>query len=336
MHLQTNQHGSVRCGRTGIIAFATALLACALSPGVAAAQVEAKGNTVTVVADGRVEFCVSDHNILIGAIAGSGAAGSHAPQIVPMGSIYVGVLLGAVEWDTPNSAIKPVRLEATLPQTAATAAARRNPHPSPDDPSEIENIGIATLELIRPQIEKIHDKLKLAPNQPVFELLIADYAYNYGPEIWELDYRVTQESLGNDYWDTRPMRPAYHQLYPPGKGHPHTLVEVRYPAAPEPGLLDMLARRDPALDPITATSAQAVAAIQNGDTQKTAGMPLADFLRAAMPAAFGSKNAFTMALLEDRRGFQWLIPPADPLPAPDPSKPVEPGAPTLRKYTPPQ
>jgi len=335
MNLQANQNAFNLPFRSRLFMVILSFLAALAWPSLAAAQVEAKSDSVTIFAAGRVEFCVSDHDILVGAIAGAKIPGAHAPEIVPMGPTYVGVLLGAVEWDTPNSNTKPVRLDATLPQTAA-AAARRNPHPSPDDPSDIEKIGVATLELIRPQLEKIHDKLKLAPNQPAFELLLADYAYNYGPEIWELDYRVTQESLGNDYWDTRPMRPAYHQLYPPEKGHPHTLVEVNYPPAADPGLLDLLARRDPILDPVALKSPEAVAAIQNGDTQKKSAMPLADFLREAMPAAFGGKNAFSMALLEDRRGFQWLIAPPEPPPPPDASKPVEPGAPTLRKYTPPQ
>lgn len=306
-------------------------------PGHSAAQLDAKGETVVVTSTGRVVLGVADHAIIVAAVEG-GATGSRPPTILPIGPTYIGVLLGTVEWDTPNSKAKPSRLDTDLPP-AAISAARRVEHPEPNEPSDIEKIGVAILELIRPQLAKMHDKLNLAPDQPIFELILADYAFDYGPEIWRLDYRAQQEDLGNDYWLTRPLRPAYYQLYPPEKGHPRTLMEVEYPKSQQSGLLDRMQRHDPALDPIGAASAEmasAVTAILGGNTPKTTSMALADFLHSAIPAAYGSKSRLSMALLDDRRGFQWVIPPAEGLPAPDPAKPVEPGAPTLRRYEPPQ
>jgi hypothetical protein len=82
--------------------------------------------------------------------------------------------------------------------------------------------------------------------------------------------------------------------------------------------------------------ASAMNGILGGTTQKVTTTALANFLRAAVTAAYGSKAPMSMALLDDRRGFQWLIAPPDPLPPPDPAKPAAPGAPTLRKYEPPQ
>jgi hypothetical protein len=313
------------------------ILLCAAPPSKSAPQLEAKGDTVAVTASGRVVMGVADHAIVIAAV-GSSTPGSKQPAIIPIGPTYIGVLMGTIEWDTPNSKAKPTRLDASLPATA-TSAARRVEKPEPDEPSDIEKIGVATLELIRPLVGKIHEKLNLAPDQPIFELILADYADNYGPEIWRLDYRAQQENLGNDYWATRPLRPAYYQLYPPDKGHPHTLMEVSYPKSSEAGLLDRMERHDPALDPIGAASAEMAGAMNGvlgGTTQKVTTMALANFLRSAVTTAYGSKAPMSMALLDDRRGFQWLIAPPDPLPAPDTKKPADPGAPTLRKYEPPQ
>jgi hypothetical protein len=315
---------------------ALALLLTAAWPGPLSAQVEPKSEITPVMATGRAVIGVADHAIVVAVVDGGGAPGAKPPEILPIGSGYIGVLFGNIEWDVPGSKTKPLKLDADLPRAAASAA-RRVEKPSGDEPSDIEKIGIATLELLRPQLRKIHDKLKLAPDQPIFELLLADYAYNYGPELWRLEYRVKQQDLGNDYWDTQPMRPSYYQLYPPDKGHPHTLMETAYPKNNQAGLLDGMQRHDTQLDAIGTSSAEmgaAINAILTGNTPKATVKSLADFLHSAMPVAFGSKAQLSMALLEDRRGFQWLIAPDEALPPPDPAKPPDPGAPTLRKYEP--
>ncbi len=62
-------------------------------------------------------------------------------------------------------------------------------------------------------------------------MLLADYVENYGPEIWSLKYRIQQDNLGNDYWETHILRPAYYQLYPPEKGSARTFMEAQYPSS---------------------------------------------------------------------------------------------------------
>jgi hypothetical protein len=71
-----------------------------------------------------------------------------------------------------------------------------------------------------------------------------------------------------------------------------------------------------------------------------------NFLRAVTPivsepaagpsAASGARkdDRIVMALLDAARGFQWVVPPEEKLPAPTETKPEEPGAPSLRKYNP--
>ena len=90
-----------------------------------------------------------------------------------------------------GSAGKTVRLDAELPQAAANATRRptqTNVAPDPNEPSDIEQIGVGVLELLRPLVGQLHRKLDLAPDEPLVELLLADYAENYGPEIWSLKY----------------------------------------------------------------------------------------------------------------------------------------------------
>ncbi len=255
----------------------------------------------------------------------------------------MGVLLGAVDW-SQGSAGKTVRLDAELPQAAANSMRRPTQtvkNPDPNEPSDIEQIGVGLLELLRPLVGQLHRKLDLAPDEPLVELLLADYAENYGPEIWSLQYKIRQDNLGNDYWETRILRPAYYQLYPPEKGSAHTFMEAQYPAnLPPLGMVARLAQNDAGIESARSASPavdQAVKAIADGHSEKAVGAPVADFMRAAVPAIAGNQGGLILAELDAKRGFQWVVPPAEapPPPAPTQTKPAEPGAPSLRKYVPP-
>ena len=298
---------------------------------------------VATLSAGHVVWCVTKDAILVAASGGGDEQGSHLPAILPISSFRMGVLLGAVDWNQ-GSAGKVVRLDAELPQAAANATRRPTQtikDIDPNEPSDIEQIGVGMLELLRPLVGQLHHKLDLAPDEPLVELLLADYAENYGPEIWSLKYRIRQDNLGNDYWETRILRPAYYQLYPPEKGSARTFMEAQYPASlPQLGLVARLAQNDPKIGGIRSASTaidQAVTTISDGHSDKAGAAPVADFLRAALPAITGNQAGLVLAQLDARRGFQWLVPPAEAPPAPSPTqtKPSEPGAPSLRKYVPP-
>jgi hypothetical protein len=298
---------------------------------------------VATLSAGHVVWCVTRDSILVAAIGGGDEQGSHLPAILPVSSFRMGVLLGAVDWNQ-GSAGKAVRLDAELPQAAANATRRptqTNVAPDPNQPSDIEQIGVGVLELLRPLVSQLHRKLDLARDEPLVEVLLADYAENYGPEIWSLKYRIQQDNLGNDYWETHILRPAYYQLYPPEKGSARTFMEAQYPSSlHEIGLVARLAQNDAQIEAIRSTSTvidQAATAILNGHSDKAAGPPVADFLRAALPAMTGKQAGLALAELDARRGFQWLVPPpeAPPPPSATQTKPAEPGAPSLRKYVPP-
>lgn len=301
------------------------------------AQENTGGEIVANLATGRVIFCVTKDAIIVAATSGGGEVGSRVPAVLPVSSGRIGVLLGAVDWTAPDTA-KSTRFDAELPAVAANALRRPSQKPS-SEPSEIEDIGIGVLELIRPIVDQIHHKLDIAPDEPLVELILADYVQDYGPEIWNLQYRVRQEILTNDYWQTRIMRPAYVQLYPPEKGQPRTFIEADFPAnIPQLKLAERVAQPDPQFDRIAHSSrdlSDAVTLIAAGTSTKALTSPVADFMRAAIPLAGGDEKTLVMALLDMNRGFQWLLAPKEPIPAgKTQTQPTEPDAPSLRNRGP--
>jgi hypothetical protein len=336
--------------RTAVFVAALLVMACvAAVPAPLPAQQEQSGEVAATLAAGRVIFCVTKTGIVVAVAQESVEKGSREPAVVAVSSRRVGVLLGAVEWNTTAKGATPVRLDAELP-TVAGNATRRSGNKNIDEPNEIEEIGIGMLETLRPLVDQIHHKLDIAPDESLVELLLADYVEDYGPEIWRLQYRVRQESLGNDYWSTRVLRPAYTQLYPPEKGQPRTFVEVQYPEKlSQARLLDRLGRHDPAMEAPRSASPEltkAIGLVTGGSSDKADAAPVINFLRAVTPivsepaagpsAASGARkdDRIVMALLDAARGFQWVVAPEEKLPAPTETKPEEPGAPSLRKYNP--
>jgi hypothetical protein len=308
-------------------------------PAARAAQQQPQGEVAANLAAGRVVFCVTKTAIVVAATQENVEKGSRAPAVVAVSSRRIGVLLGAVEWNTTAMGAKAVRLDAELPTVAANATRRSgNKQVDADQPNDIEEIGIGMLESLRPLVDQIHHKLDLAQDESLVELLLADYVEDYGPEIWKLQFRVRQENLGNDYWVTRVLRPAYTQLYPPEKGQPRTFVEAQYPEKlSQPGLLQRLGRHDPGVENIRNASpdfTKAIGLVVAGNSEKADAKPVVDFMRAVMPVVSGTDTRLVMGLLDGDRGFQWVLPPEEKLPTPTETKPQEPGAPSLRKYTP--
>jgi hypothetical protein len=164
-----------------------------------------------------------------------------------------------------------------------------------------------------------------------------DYVEGYGPEAWTLDYHIHQEEVAANYWQTRVLRPSYTQLYPPDKGRPRTLIEVRYPPADrakdEPELLDLLHQNDPRLSAARSgneITTKSLALVIDGQSQKSAAAADIDFLKSALHAVASQQSQLSMADVDFLKGFQWVIePPRSATPPPADAKPQEPGAPSL-------
>lgn len=296
-------------------------------------------DVVANLAAGRVILCVASDGIVIGAVEHGVEPGSGPPLAVPLGGGHIAILLGAVEWISPASDRPAVRLDRELPVLVRQA---RPPGPQlSKDPystaADIESVGVAFLERLRTVASELHRKLDLPSEEPLVELLLVGYAENYGPEAWLLRYRIAQEALRGDYWRTRVLRPSYTQLYPPEKGQPRTLIEVRYPDGSGPGLLDLLNQNDPRLarlsnaDPRMARVAEHLA---RGESHKAAAHDAAEFLRALLDATSGTQAKQILGILNQQRGLEWVLAPPEPPQKAEEGKPREPGAPTLRKPPP--
>jgi hypothetical protein len=302
------------------------------------AQEEGAREIAVNLAEGRVVICAAKDGIIVATVGEHGESGSRSPAVSSVSPLRAAVMLGAVEWVQPESSDKPIRLDTELPGIVAPLLNTSGQQKYTNAASDIEQIGVAVLERIRQVAGLLHNKIKMGEDEPLIRIVLAGYVPDYGAEVWTIDYHVAQDALGNDIWRTRVLRPSYNQLYPPEKGQPHTLVEVRYPPANRakdaPELIDLLRQNDPRLAKVRAANeivGKSVAMVVDGQSQKSAAAPDIEFLRGALPAVTSSETKLTMALVDYDKGFRYVLAPPTEDRAPVDLKPREPGAPTLRR-----
>ena len=288
---------------------------------------------VVNLAAGSVDVCVAKGALLLAATDEKVEPGTHPPEIAELGVGRMGVLLGAVEWIRPGTGAVPVRLDVELEESVRAVGPMQSDGSAGEQASDIETIGIALLEQIRIVATAFHHKIDIAPDEPLVEMVLADYEDGYGFEVWVLRYRIEQESLGNGYYETRVLRPSYTQLYPPEKGQPRTLMEIRYPLDIHgPTLLELLKQNDPRLQPIRAASSQlfdATGHVLEGESQKAHPDDIGNFLRAALPAVHPPGTRVAIAEITEEKDFVWLVQPTEPHPS---SESRDSDAPTLYKH----
>jgi len=307
-------------------------------PPPAFAQDEGAREIAVNLAEGRVVICAAKDGIIVATIGEHGESGSRSPAVSSVSPLRAAVMLGAVEWVQPESSDKPIRLDTELPGIVAPLLNTSGQQKYTNAASDIEMIGVAVLERVRQVAGLLHNKIKMGEDEPLIRIVLAGYVPDYGAEVWTIDYHIAQDALGNDIWRTRVLLPSYNQLYPPEKGQPHTLVEVRYPPANRakdaPELIDLLRQNDPRLAKVRAANeivGKSVAMVVDGQSQKSAAAPDVDFLRGALPAVTSPETKLTMALVDYDKGFRYVLAPPAEDRAPVDLKPREPGAPTLRR-----
>ena len=286
------------------------------------------------LAGGRVIVHVAREVIIFGVIDQPVERNSIPPRVMNLDSTHIGVLFGAAEWRIPADP-KPIRMDHDLPRIGA-----RDPHyqSAPGEAeADLETIGVAFLEKLRPLVAQLHHKLDFVPDDPIFQLVIIGYGANsYGPEVWVVEYRMEQEliSTRGEYWQTRILRPRFTQLYPPEKHAPRTLVESRYPAGTKgPTLAELIQGNDPRVMPLASGDPRFAKVLENihgGQAQKAAAADSADFMRAVLPAIAGN-IPFSLGTLSERGGFEWIVPPAEPVEKVKEDKNRPPDAPSLRR-----
>ncbi|MGA2095761.1 MAG: hypothetical protein ABSH39_05635 [Candidatus Acidiferrum sp.] len=308
------------------------ILFCAISARSAIAQDRERGEEVVAnLAGGRVIIHVARDAIIFAAIDQPVEANSIPPRAMNIDATHVGILLGASEWRVTSDP-KPVRMDKDFPHVSG-----KNPKYTDAGEAEpdLETIGVAFLERLRPLVSQLHRKIEFKPDEALFEVIVIGYAPNdYGPEVWTIEYRIQQEEIATrgDFWQTRLLRPRFTQLYPPEKKSPKTLVEIRYPDTMQgPTLQQLIEGNEPDLDKLARGEprfSKVVENIDRGQTNKSAPQDTTDFLRAALPI-ISEKSTFIMGIMTER-SFNWVIPPHEPIEKAEEDKNRPPEAPTLR------
>jgi hypothetical protein len=326
---------AISANRYSVAALLCAVAALFLSSPAARAQEQREDEIVANLAGGRVIVHVSRELISFAVIDHLIEPNSRPPRVMSLDAAHVGVLFGAAEWQLAADP-KPVRLDHDFARITKRDP-RYQAHPDDAEP-DLESIGVGFLERLRPLVGQLHTKLNYAAEDPIFEVIIIGYAPDYGPEVWQMDYRIEQVELGargKDYWQTRVLRPRFTQLYPPeGKKSPRTLVETSYPADLEgTGLNALILRDDPRIARIRAADpkfAKVLAEIAGGQAQKAAGPDSTNLLRAMVPLLAGD-GRFVLGTIGESDGFEWVVPPEEPIEKAVPDKDQPPEAPTLRR-----
>jgi hypothetical protein len=298
------------------------------------AQDRERGDEIVAnLAGGRVIVHVARDKIVFAAIDQPVEPSSIPPRVLSIDSSHIGVLLGASEWRSPADP-KPVRLDKDFPNVPS-----KNPNYAinPDEIApDLDVIGVAFLERLRPLVAQLHHKIEFKPDEAIFEVVIIGFAPDdYGPEVWTLEYRIQQEEIATrgDFWQTRLLRPRFTQLYPPEKHAPKTLVEVRYPETIQgPTLQQLIQGNDPELYDLSRGEpkfSKVMENIDHGQANKAVPEDATDFMRAALPL-ISEKAKFILGTMTER-GFDWIVPPDEPVEKAKQDKNQPPEAPSLRK-----
>jgi hypothetical protein len=290
---------------------------------------------VANLAAGRVIVAVVKDAIIIATVENPIESQTHPPIPVELNSRRAGVLFGAVDWFSPTSDQQFARLDRELPHLRGEVSTvdQRLDKTQPLDlttseATDLESVGQGLLQRLSRVAVNLHAKVSYPPNEPIVQLILVGFVPNYGPEVWELSFNLTQEMRNLEYYDTKITRPVYVQFWPPEKTQPHTLLEFQYP--PEiklPQLLDLLKAKDPRIEKICAADPkmrEVADRFLQGDYKKILVPDATQFLRAALAATTDPKSRQTMAVVNLDSGFEWVLkPPAEPKPLAPPPQDTE-------------
>jgi len=290
---------------------------------------------VATLTGGRVIVHATRESVTFIAIDEPIEAGAVPPRVMSLDGRHIGILLGASEWKIPAEP-QPIRLDKIRARIGSQDPRDRGSYNGEAEP-DLESIGVALLETLTPLASRLHHKLDFPVDQPLFELVVIGFGpQDYGPEIWTVEYRLSQSVIAarGDYWQTRVLRPRFTQIYPPEKHAPRKLVETCYPAECKGPLLQQLVEgNEPTLEKIAKSDAKFLKAadfISKGQAQKALAPDAAGYLHAAVPLLYPGRH-FLMGTFEEQHGFQWIVPPDEPVERAkeDKNRPAE--APTLRR-----
>jgi hypothetical protein len=288
---------------------------------------------VANLAGGRVIVHVARDTIIFAAIDQPVEPYAIPPRVVGIDSGHIGVLFGASEWRSPADP-KPIRLDRSYHRVGGTGT-RGDPGSAETEP-DLELVGTAFLEKLRPLVGQLHHRIDFPPDQPIVQIVLIGFApRDYGPEVWIVEYHMEQEEVGTrgaEYWQTRLLRPHFTQLYPPEKHAPRIPVESRYPAGLKgPTLEEMIKSNDPRIASLLQNGRfeKVLENLRAGSAQKASPVESVDFMRAVLPLIAGN-SSFLLGTMEEQHGLNWVVPPSEPVEKAEEDKNRPAGAPTLR------
>src|SRR5258708_31384525 len=136
------------------------------SPFEALAQEQHEDEIVANLAGGRAIVHVAKDVIVFAAIDQPVERNSIPPRVMDLDATHIGVLFGASEWRIPSDP-KPVRLDRNF-QRVTRGDPRYQAAPGEGE-TDLETIGIAFLEKLRPLVPQLHHKLEFSPDHPIVE-----------------------------------------------------------------------------------------------------------------------------------------------------------------------
>ena len=290
---------------------------------------------VANLAAGRVIIAVVKDAILTATIENPVEPQTRIPTPVELGTKSLGIFLGAVEWTAPSSHLVIARLDRDLPRLHGGLASS-GPHLHEAQPGaeagDIDSIGHGVTERLNEIARNLHGKINLPPDEPIAQLILADYMDYYGPEIWQLTFTLKQSMQREDYFDTHIPLPQYRQLWPPEKGQPHSLVEFHYPPEDsQPSLLELIRNNNPEIEKLCSSDAKMREVrdrLLHGESNKILAVDAIQFLRGALNVVASPNARETIASIGMDSGFSWILKPPAESKKPEEKK-EEPDAPSL-------
>lgn len=281
---------------------------------------------VANLAAGRVIIAVVKDAIVVGTLENPIEAETRPPTPVEIETSRLGIILGSVDWFSPSTQQDVARLDNELPRLkshVATVAPHLAKSQGGDEASDIESTGLGLLERLSEVAKGLHGKVALPENEPLAQLIVADYLGGYGPEVWQLTYEMKQIEEKEGYWETRVLNPSYLQFWPPEKGQAKNLMEFDYPPeTPGPSLQALIKQRDPQLQKVISDPQMLIAANQlaEGDSTTLSSADAIPVIRASLDAIKPPNAREAIAIIFKERGFAWVV---RPPPEPEKPKPVQ-------------
>lgn len=321
---------------------AAAALICFAFPWHADAQGQPEGGEIVAnLCAGRVVIGVAKDGIVVATLENPVEPDTKPPMIVPVSDQRVAILLGAADWWLPDENRELARIYSELPNLQSGQGRPRGPRLDPtnsagggagSEATDIEQIAQGVRGRLSFVADHIHGNLKLDDDEPLLQLILVDYARDYGAEVWLVKYSVDQEPEQGDFWQTRVLQPHYTQLWPPEKGEPRGLVEVSWPAQ---ATMASLIGGGNARVTQAITGAQGMqevsAAIFDGQIQKQSAVDVAQFLRTCLEAAKVPNARMIEVEVNEKRGVGWFVRPPAETEAAGSEQAHPAGAPSLRK-----